>query len=318
MPVKAFAPAVPAVGPAELMAFWAHGFGDYENRQNIAPNSPVALDRTTRTWGVVGGVDVTVRGIDPSGGNLILGLLGGYSESRISFSSGNTSARLEGPSVGAYTTYFSGPFSADLTFKADLLSLTQSFSEFYPGNPAFPPVPMTVTGSGSADVTNLTLAGNLFYKIPLGRFWIEPTAGFQYINTSYSNVSANSTVVPAAGGGTTQSFTGAAALGLENGEAWRLQGGARFGTDWRAGSVLITPTFTALLYSFVSVSGFVVEGSGFGPTLVSSDEGKARFEGIGTLNFDFGNGIKSFVQGEFRTGEDLFGAGGKVGIRIAL
>jgi hypothetical protein len=38
--------------------------------------------------------------------------------------------------------------------------------------------------------------------------------------------------------------------------------------------------------------------------------------GILALNFDFGDGITSFVQGEVRGGHGLFGGSGKAGIRV--
>jgi hypothetical protein len=34
------------------------------------------------------------------------------------------------------------------------------------------------------------------------------------------------------------------------------------------------------------------------------------------VNFDFGNGITTFVQAEIRGGQSLFGAGGKAGLRV--
>ena len=34
------------------------------------------------------------------------------------------------------------------------------------------------------------------------------------------------------------------------------------------------------------------------------------------MNFDFGQGISSFIQGEVRGGQGLFGAGGKAGVRV--
>ena len=47
--------------------------------------------------------------------------------------------------------------------------------------------------------------------------------------------------------------------------------------------------------------------------LVQADQGFVRGRGILALNFDFGGGITSFVQGDVYGGAHLFGAGGKAG-----
>jgi hypothetical protein len=43
--------------------------------------------------------------------------------------------------------------------------------------------------------------------------------------------------------------------------------------------------------------------------------GFMRGQGILVLNFDFGNGMSSFVQGDVYGGAHLFGAGGRGGLR---
>jgi hypothetical protein len=50
--------------------------------------------------------------------------------------------------------------------------------------------------------------------------------------------------------------------------------------------------------------------------LAQADQGQVRGRGILALNFDFGQGVSSFVQGEARGGKGLFGAGGKAGVRV--
>jgi len=49
--------------------------------------------------------------------------------------------------------------------------------------------------------------------------------------------------------------------------------------------------------------------------LVQADEGLMRGQGIFALNLDFGYGMSSFVQGDVYGGAQLFGAGGRAGIR---
>lgn len=72
---------------------------------------------------------------------------------------------------------------------------------------------------------------------------------------------------------------------------------------------------TGLLYDDVLVSGSVLP-SAPNPKILAY-QGLLRAEGILTLNLDHGNGVTSFVQADVEGGKGLFGAGGKVGVRVA-
>jgi hypothetical protein len=73
---------------------------------------------------------------------------------------------------------------------------------------------------------------------------------------------------------------------------------------------------TGLAYEDVDVSsGFVANGLFTNIPLGLSGEGKLRGQGIFTLNVDNGQGLSGFVQTDVRGGSDLFGYGGKAGLR---
>ena len=79
----------------------------------------------------------------------------------------------------------------------------------------------------------------------------------------------------------------------------------------------MTTTLTGLAYNDVVVQGgfvpvFASQGNNL---LVQADQGLMRGQGILALNFDFGNGWSSLVQGDVYGGAHLFGVGGKAGIR---
>ena len=156
-----------------------------------------------------------------------------------------------------------------------------------------------IAGAGSVNLLNSTVVGNLNYRFDLyPNFWIEPTVGVQYTNSSY-------------GSGATQ-------LGLADGNLVRVQGGARFGTSTLLGDrVLMTTTLTGLAYNDVVVQGGFVPVNAFNGNnlLVQADQGLMRGEGILALNFDFGNGWSSLVLGDVYGGAHLFGAGGKAAVR---
>jgi len=277
----------------------------------------MAVDMTQQatTWGVIGGGDVTFRNLLVGNDGLIVGILAGYVSTDISLSAttrpttpivdatigtGTSSGkiRVSGPSVGGYYTYFNGPFSTDTTLKADFLSISESFTEVL----AFNGVGFgnqLITGAGSANVTNFVAASNYQYRFPMSAaVWVEPTVGYRYTNSNYD--------------------AGAAALGLQDGYDWRVQGGARLGIESFWNSVHVTTTITGLAYSDVKIVGGPIASGSFNGTILPSDQGKVRGEGIFLSNFDFGRGFSTFVQGEVRGGSGLFGAGGRIGARLQL
>jgi hypothetical protein len=341
MPVKA--PPVIPVDPGYRFGVWAHAFGDYERRNDSAASAlargivvgggvppggglpvpgtpgtitqPIAVDMTQQatTWGVIGGGDVTFRNLLAGNDGLIVGILAGYVSTDISLSAttrptapivdatigtGTSSGkiRVSGPSVGGYYTYFNGPFSTDTTLKADFLSISESFTEVL----AFNGVGFgnqLIAGAGSANVTNFVAASNYQYRFPISAaVWAEPTVGYRYTNSNYD--------------------AGATALGLQDGYDWRVQGGARLGFESFWNSVHVTTTITGLAYSDVKIVGGPIAGGSFAGTILPSDEGKVRGEGIFLANFDYGRGFSTFAQAEVRGGSGLIGGGGRIGARL--
>jgi hypothetical protein len=331
--------------PAVRIATWTQLYGDYEKRNAQGSTKvttasafgggpptapfplPLSVDTHSGTVGFQFGADATTRGVLAPDDGLITGLLIGYLSSNVTINtasgpgqapgavvdtmgvgSSQFNASLTGPTAGVYATYFNGGFSTDFVFKIDALSLNENFNELLSfTNPAVGdtpppvfPISSSFSGAGSFSMTNATLAGNLNYRFILNPiFWVEPTVGAQYTHSAYG---AN-----------------AADFGLANGDLVMVQGGARFGaTTLLADRVLTTLILTGLAYDDVLVSGGFIPGASFlaNNLLAQSDQGFLRGRGILALNFDFGQGVNSFVQGEVRGGEHLFGAGGKAGIRV--
>ena len=285
----------------------------------------------TGTVGFLAGADVTARGVLYGNDGVIAGGMAGYVSSNltvqtsavpntpVSGCAGNcngvshTFTKLTGPSAGLYATYFNGGFSTDVSLKVDALSLNQNFDNwltlFAPGgsvndgifslgpNAAVDRQALVVNG-GSTHLLNTTVAGNVNYRFDLqNNMWIEPTAGVQYTNSTYAS--------------------DAAQLGLADGSLVMIQGGARFGSNFYWNNVRLTTIVTGLAYDDVLVKGGFIAGAGFlgNNLLAQADQGQLRGRGILALNFDFGQGVSSFVQGEVRGGKGLFGAGGRAGVR---
>jgi hypothetical protein len=49
--------------------------------------------------------------------------------------------------------------------------------------------------------------------------------------------------------------------------------------------------------------------------LAHADQGQVRGRGLLSFNFDFGQGLSTFILADVRGGQGLFGAGGKAGVR---
>ncbi len=330
---KSPAPAPVLVDESFRIGSWAEGFGDYEHRtgsqsslfncctvnQPNGPFTPVTLDvtSTTSTAGFVGGIDATKRGLMGPQDGIIVGLLGGYTWTHISVKtsilsgaaitangSSLTTADVNGPSLGLYATYFNGPFSNEFLIKNDFLSLNETNSQTLGFGACqcygLGPVPFTAasSGSGSASLNQLTISDDVSYKIPLSdQFWITPTAGLKNIGSFYSS--------------------DAAALGLANGDVFRLQGGASLGTTSYFGETRVSPSLTGLLFDDVVVSGNNIQGGTFGTNgNILNDQGRLQAEGIAAISVDFGHGLSGVLQGDVYGGQGIFGAGGKASLRM--
>jgi outer membrane autotransporter protein len=185
-------------------AAWIKGFGDYEQRDGQASFSFAGANFTSNlgyrqgTGGVMAGVDAVWSGLATAADGLVLGLLGGYTDSRVELRDSPTTQVFSGPSVGAYGTYLLGNWFFDALFKVDLLSL--DFSS--PGL------------SQSANPTNYNLAANAGYKFDLlNGYYVEPTAGLEYVRTNFDHTTALT----------------ATTVALNNGDAIRAHAGARLG-----------------------------------------------------------------------------------------
>jgi Autotransporter beta-domain len=333
------------IEPAVRFGTWAQVYGDYQKRDaagpatlnccmaingnqpipfgGVQPNLALNIESRTGTVGFVAGADLTSRGLLSANDGLIAGVTAGYTSSELKLNTtaiptdqppaqsagfvgtgvSRLNANVSGPTVGLYATYFSGGFSTDLTAKFDILTVDQTFNDLLAttsaGTTSPPPVFVPFPGAGSVSLLNSTLVGNFNYRFDLyPNVWIEPTVGVQYTKSSYGS--------------------GASQLGLADGNLFRVQGGARFGTSTLLSDrVLMTTTLTTLAYNDVVVQGGFIPVNAFQGSnlLVQADQGLMRGEGILALNFDFRNGWSSLVQGDVYGGAHLFGVGGKAGIR---
>jgi hypothetical protein len=63
----------------------------------------------------------------------------------------------------------------------------------------------------------------------------------------------------------------------------------------------------------------VINTAGFvGSTVLPDDQGTLRGMGIFAMNYNNGSGITWYGQADVRGGDDYFGVGGRLGVRVNL
>jgi len=271
-------------------AVWIRGYGDYEQRDGQANFNFAGTNFTSNlgyrqgTGGVMGGIDSVWSGLTTATDGLVLGLLGGYTTSRVELRDSPTTQAFSGPSVGAYGTYFAGNWFFDLLFKVDLLSLDINI----PGM------------SQSANPINYNLASNIGYKFDLAnRYYIEPTAGLEYVRTNFDHATALT----------------ATSVALNDGDALRARAGARIGTEWVTSNMRVEPSLLAQVYEVAAATNnaLLVNGTSIS---MPSDVGRARGEVQGLVNvLNLQTGLSGFARVDTRFGEGLLSVGGRAGMR---
>ena len=299
---------------------WAQVYGDYERHSNLAPGSIDNPTRTQKTFGQIAGLDTTYRRGNEA---LQLGILGGHSETRSRFTDTPNvmSARQEqdGGFIGAYGSYQLGRFAIDGLAKADFFQHSQravlrrtrqdiiscppesdptaTVLLIDPGTPLTKEVPFNQLRNGQVPEHNYTVSSNAYYRYDLGgNSWFEPTAGIRFTYTDFGR--------------------DAFALDLQDGRVLRLQAGARIGSSWDVGSrYTFAASLLGLVYSDVWVDGFTLVDTGFVSTVSNVDEGKLRGLGQINLKLDNGRGVSYGAEVAVRGGEDVWGVGGRLGVR---
>ena len=182
MVVKSYEPP-PPIEPAWRYGVWGQVYGEYEKRDATGfsavsgPdfNGGAAVPLTTfvqsrsGTVGFQAGADLTSRGLIAPNDGMIAGVLVGYLHNNVTLNTtttsglpavvGNSSSRLtaelSGPTVGVYATYFTGPFSADMLAKVDILTLNQDSTDNLAFGGPFGPFTSSFSNSGGTTLVEL-------------------------------------------------------------------------------------------------------------------------------------------------------------------
>jgi hypothetical protein len=270
-------PKAAPVGPTYFVSVWGQGSADREER-DITFNS-VLTSTTTTSYTGVSGADVVRIGLFAAADALVIGGLGNYTTTDAdAISLGvTTSTRSLTRGGAAYLAYINGGFSIDFSYSANTTSTS--------GTTALVAIAPVNTDSQS-------ISGNVQYRYDLqGNWWWEPTVGFTYTTYSLDTV------------------------GFVDGHTWRVQGGARVGTELTYGSVKVTPSLQGLVFSDVEVQTPVAAGTVF---VGATDEGYLWGKGIGKVNVQWTDKFSTSVEGEVRGRSDVIGYAGRLMARYTF
>ncbi|TCK16757.1 outer membrane autotransporter protein [Ancylobacter aquaticus] len=286
----------PVLGtPSVTPGVWGKALGSWgardANQSYVGLNSIYNYDTgyDQDTYGFIAGADF---GKTTAETTWIVGVLGGYINSKMSFNGGGTTADYTGGTVGAYVTYLNNGFFIDGLLKADFLSLDY-------GVPALGGIGYA---GESTDVTNLGFVVDTGYRFAVSETsWFEPVATLSYVNTQIDNLDE----IPGA------------AVRFEDGDSLRAAIGARVGGRiYDAAAYWVEASATGRFwYEFEANNQAWLLNSGSDFAAYDNFDGGFG-EIIASLNiFGKENGWSSFVNGSYLFNGDYNNGSAKVGVR---
>jgi hypothetical protein len=286
---------------------WMKAIGSWTDRnvtQSLggiaAPASvltPFDLGYRQSTYALYGGVDFATDNFARPYDVGIMGLMGGYIESRVTFKNSPTRFDFTGGTVGISGTYINGGFFADGLLKADVLEMKASL----------PTLTAFAIPSQSLQVVNAGVLANIGYRWDFSRlFYLEPIGSASYVSTHVNNFG-----IP----GTSVQFS--------NGQSLRAAVGVRTGVNWlETAAYQIDTSMTAKLWgeflgsnpvNFISVGG----DPNVVPLTLNDKVSRAYGELAAQANFTHkGSGWSGFLNASTRFNDQFTTVSGRTGIRF--
>lgn len=273
---------------------WAKAIGDWGSRDSdenfsvAGYNYAYTINYQQNTYGAMAGIDAGGSGVFGDKDAVLVGLSGGYVDSKVTFNS-QTDATFKGPVAGVYLTYLNEGFYIDLSGKADLLSMEYSA----PSLNGFTAEPDVKTYGGQIEMGQ-RLGGSLF---------IEPLLTLAYATTTIDDY----TVL-----GTNVDFQDAKS--------------ARGGLGLRLGGTAHVTDTTLLSGSLTGQAWDEVEGLNDvtfhteGPDLTLQDDFSGVFGEVGgSLSLTgLESGLSGFVSGGAKFKSDYIESNVKIGARYVF
>jgi hypothetical protein len=286
-PVADFAePVAPTAAGRVGPGFWFNAVGGWLDRD--AESDGYTLDRKQSIYGGLAGFDFATDG--DGNGTWLFGLFGGYLSSTLKFSETNSKWTYDGPTIGAYATYLNDAFYADVTVKADFLSIEIEQEDL---------------GADDSDTDGINLGGRIDagYKIGGGTgAFVEPQATLAVVNTDIDDAEV--------GGGDVD-------FDSETSVKGRL--GVKLGYDHTAANAMIfSSDLTASVWQeFNGSNDATISAAGLGDFGVSDD----AIETLGDISLGFSvtatEGWTGFLRANYQFAEDFEAITGNAGLRYS-
>ncbi len=292
MPVKA-RPIAPMPTRSITPGVWLKALGSWTDRDSNDTFSGIGrqfgfdTSYKQKTFGLIGGID---GGWDYKDSVFMVGLLGGYIDSKVDFNATSNGLDYKGGTVGAYATYLNRGFFFDTVFKADLLKMSWSAP--------------TLGGFGfsapESDANSYGVMVDTGYRIfDNGAFFFEPLGSFAWVRTSIDSINVLGT-----------------SLNFGDSDSVRGSLGGRLGFASMWGATKVEASITGRVWhEFDDPNPLQVVTSG--PLLQIQDQFTGTYGDVnGTLNFiGLTSGWSTFANGGVKFNSDFTTVSAKGGFR---
>jgi outer membrane autotransporter protein len=255
----------------------------------------LAINSQERTeyGGFQAGADLGKFNLGASNLNVVFGITGGLLDARATEQIGVGSTQFSVPFFGGYVAVTKDRFFADAEVRGDFYNMTANNSNVGLSNTGFNGRGITVTGSAG-------------YSIPVGTFFVEPSAAIVWSRLSVDNLSTPGT--GAAGFGVP---AGTYSFGTPESLIGRL--GLRLGTTFQSPTISWQPFVSASVWdefaapNTTTFACTVGEACPLSLSTVTSRIGVFGQLGIGTSAEIVNTGVLGYLRADYRAGDNIRG-----------
>jgi outer membrane autotransporter protein len=271
-------------------AVWGRVSGSWSKRQATVESTTygdISSGFNQDTVTLLGGVDMSPGG---DGGNVRVGVYGGYTSSRAAFDSYAASAKYTGAVVGGYAAIMNG--NSYIDGQVDAQFLDTAFR-----------APLGGGADPSAKAVTVGFLANTGYRLYAGKSFIEPVVSVSYSNTTLGDM-----------------ISGPATITFNDTQSLRAGAGARIGTTVSAGEGMsVEYTLLAKVWDEFAGKSSVTISDGTNTDTYSDDTSGIFGEFSGTATtYTADHLLSAYVSGGAQVKSDSTTWNAKVGVRKAF
>jgi hypothetical protein len=261
----------------------------------IAPGAlAISSQQRMEYGGFQAGADLGKFNLGASNLNVVFGITGGLLDARATEQIGVGNTQFSVPFFGGYVAVTKDRFFADAEVRGDFYNMTANNSNVGLSNAGFNGRGVTVTGSAG-------------YSIPVGTFFIEPSAAIVWSRLSIDNLSTPGVPFNTPGGAPD---TPAGTYSFGNPESLIGRLGLRLGTSFQSPTVTWQPFVSASVWDEFAgnnTTTFTCTGCTFSLNTDTSRIGVFGQLGIGTAAEIVNTGVLGYVRADYRAGDNIRG-----------